>query len=102
MQNTDTRNEIKQLARTLETLAQQIQSKLDAGDNILPLANELARNSSTFVFTCGSLYTLETNTGKTVSATAVSSPKTVARSTNRSYRNNYSVRDSLGRFARNV
>jgi hypothetical protein len=99
MQPTDTRNEIKQLARTLETLAQQIQSKLDQGDNIMPLANELARNSSTFVFTLGGLYMLETNTGKTVTA------KTVSRSTtpsSRNYTNNHNVRDSLGRFTRKV
>lgn len=99
MQSTDTRNEIKQLARTLETLAQQIQTKLDTGDNIMPLANELARNSSTFVFTLGGLYMLETNTGKTVTA------KTVSRSTgstSRNYSNFHNVRDSLGRFTRKV
>lgn len=95
MQNTDTRNEVKQLARTLETLAQQIQTKLDTGDNIMPLANELARNSSTFVFTLGGLYLLETNTGKTVTA------KTVSRSP-RNHSNFYNVRDSLGRFTRKV
>lgn len=95
MQPTDTRNEVKQLARTLETLAQQIQSKLDSGDNIMPLANELARNSSTFVFTLGGLYAMETNTGKTVSA------KTVSRSP-RNYSNNHNLRDSLGRYTRKV
>jgi hypothetical protein len=99
MHSTDTRNEIKQLARTLETLAQQIQSKLDQGDNIMPLANELARNSSTFVFTLGGLYALETNTGKTVTA------KTVARSPRpkSSYSHNHNVRDNrTGRFVPKV
>lgn len=95
MQNNNTRSEIKQLARTLETLAQQIQTQLDAGGNIMPLANELARNSSTFVFTLGGLYMLETTPGKTVST------KTVARSTRpkSSYNNNHSKRDPrTGRF----
>ncbi len=97
MQNNNTRSEIKQLARTLETLAQQIQTQLDAGGNIMPLANELARNSSTFVFTLGGLYMLETNTGKTVSAKTVST-KTVSRSP-RNYTNNHSKRDPrTGRF----
>ena len=94
MQSTDTRNEIKQLARTLESLAREVQTKLDAGDNILLVANELARNSSTFVFTLGEMYALEQ---------VGSSRKVKARGTSTSTLHNYhNVRDSLGRFTRKI
>lgn len=93
-----TRNEVKQLAKTLENLAHEVQVLLDSGSNILGVANELARNSSTFVFTLGSMYAEDTGT--------VSSKKTKARSTSStstpSSRNFHNVRDSLGRFTSKV
>jgi|SRR5277367_2303233 len=91
------RNEIKQVAQQIETLAQQIQVGLDQGKDIILTANELARNASTFVFTLGALYTLEQNGGKaskTVKTTTVSNPSGTV---NRNYHN---VRDASGRFAR--
>jgi hypothetical protein len=90
-----TRNEIKKLAQAMETLAHEVQVKLDTGSDILMLANELVRNNSTFVFTVGEMYALEQlGTTRTVTATKVSSG-----STSRNYHN---VRDSHGRFVRKV
>jgi ABC-type transporter Mla subunit MlaD len=91
------RNEIKQVAQNIETLAQQIQAGLDQGKDIILTANELARNASTFVFTLGALYTLEqggVKTKKSVKTTTVSNP---SGTTSRNYHN---VRDNLGRFSR--
>jgi hypothetical protein len=93
-----TRNEVKQLAQTLENLAHEVQVLLDSGANILGVANELARNSSTFVFTLGSMYAEDLG--------FVSSKKTKARSASTSStvssRNFHNVRDSLGRFTSKV
>lgn len=97
MQSTNTRNEIKQLAQTMETLAHEVQVRLDAGSDILTLANELVRNSSTFVFTLGELYALEqVGTTKTRTARKVTSGSTA------SSRNYHNVRDNLGRFTSKV
>lgn len=94
MQNA-TRNEVKQLAKTLESLAHEIQVILDAGGNILGVANELARNSSTFVFTLGSMYAQDTGT--------ISSAKVKSKSSSTSLsRNFHNVRDTNGRFTRKV
>ena len=100
MTDQTTRNEIKQLAKTLENLARDIQVKLDNGGNIMPTANELARSSSTFVFTLGGMYALE-NSG--VSRGNVTT-KTVSKSTpsTSSSPNYHNVRDTLGRFTRRV
>lgn len=98
MSNTkNTRNEIKQVAQQIEQLAKQVQSNLDQGKDIFGLANELARNSSTFVFTLGALYSLESqsnNGSSKVITTTVSNPNQTA---SRKYHN---VRDSFGRFVR--
>lgn len=100
MTDQTTRNEIKQLAKTLENLARDIQVKLDNGGNIMPTANELARSSSTFVFTLGGMYALEqVGTNRTVPATKVSSGTSSSTSSSRNYHN---VRDGLGRFSRRV
>lgn len=96
MQSTTTRNEIKQLAQTMETLAREVQVRLDAGSDILVLGNELVRNSSTFVFTLGEMYALE-RVGSTSSVTA-----TKVSSGTPSARNYHKVRDSLGRFTRKI
>jgi hypothetical protein len=89
-----TRNEIKQLARTLESLAHEVQVRLDAGSDILVVANELVRSNSTFTFALGEMYALEQlGTTRTVSSKRVSSGSTPR------YHN---VRDAFGRFTRKV
>lgn len=95
MTDQTTRNEIKQLARTLESLAHEVQVKLDSGSDILGVANELVRSNSTFIFTLGEMYALEQlGTTRTVSAKRVSSGSSTPR-----YHN---VRDAFGRFTRRV
>jgi hypothetical protein len=92
MSNT-TRNDVKQLAANIETLARDVQSKLDTDGDFLTAANELVRNNLTFVFTLGEFYALQQVGGnKTVKATKVSNG-------NANYHN---VRDSRGRFAPKV
>jgi len=95
MSNT-TRNDVKQLAQTIEVLARDVQSKLDTNGDFLTAANELVRNNLTFVFTLGEFYALQqSGTGKTVKATAVSNP-------NATSRNYHNLRDSRGRFVSKV
>lgn len=96
MSNTKSvRNDIKQLAQQIENLAQQVQVNVDQGKDIIMVANELVRNSSTFVFTLGEMYALEQTKGsKRVKTTTVSNPN------NTVSRNYYNVRDSSGRFVR--
>lgn len=92
------RNELNKVAQQIESLARQVQAQLSTGGDLLPTANELARNSSTFVFVLGELSGLEqTSKGgsKKVQTTVVSNPS----NTNVS-RNYHNVRDSLGRFTR--
>lgn len=98
MHNT-TRNEVKQLAQTLESLAHEIQVRLEVGDGILDIANELARNSSTFVFTLGSMYALDELGNITISTKKKSRLTTPSISVHPNFHN---VRDSRGRFARKV
>jgi hypothetical protein len=94
--STTNRNDVKQLAATIEALARNVQSTLDNNGDFLAAANELVRNNITFVFTLGELYTLEKlGSGKSVSATPVSAPK-------KNTANYHSLRDSRGRFARKV
>jgi hypothetical protein len=90
--NTTTRNDVKQLAATIEVLAKEVQSKLDTNGDFLSTANELVRNNLTFVFALGEVYALEQvgNPGKTVRATRVSNP------------NYHNLRDSRGRFISKV
>ena len=94
MTDQTTRNEIKQLAKTLESLAREVQTKLDAGADILGVANEIVRSNSSFVFTLGEMYALEQlSSTRTVSAKRVSSGTS-------GVRNYHNRRDSLGRFTR--
>ncbi len=98
MSNTNTnsnpvRNSVIQIARQIETLAKQVQDKLAQGGDLISVANELVRNSSTFTFALGEMFALE-ESGKKVKATTVSTP---AGTKPRTYHN---VRDSLGRFTR--
>lgn len=100
MSNTSTnsnpvRNSVIQIARQIETLAKQVQDKLAQGGDLISVANELVRNSSTFTFALGEMFALEeSGKGKKVKATTVSNP---AGTKPRNYHN---VRDSLGRFSR--
>lgn len=51
------KNDVKTLASKIETLAKEVQSKLENNqDDILTVGNELVRNSMTFVFSLGELY----------------------------------------------
>lgn len=94
MSNT-TRNDIKQIAATIENLAKQFQNNLETGGDILVTANELARNSQTFVFTLGEFYALQqVGSTKAVTGTVVSNPRNTA--------NYHNLRDSRGRFVRKV
>lgn len=97
MSNT-TRNDVKQLAQTIEVLARDVQSKLDTNGDFLTAANELVRNNLTFVFTLGEFYALQqSGSTKTVTGTAVSNPNGTSR-----YANYHNLRDSRGRFIRKV
>jgi hypothetical protein len=98
MSNINVRNAVSQIAQQIESLARQVQDKLAQGKSaqggdLIGVANELVRNSSTFTFALGELFALEDSSGKKVQATAVSNPS----GTPRNYHN---VRDSLGRFRR--
>lgn len=86
------RNEVNRLAQQIENLAKQVQDKLSQGADPIGVANELVRNSSTFVFALGEMYALE-GKSKLVRGTTVSNPNNI----NRNYHN---VRDASGRFTR--
>lgn len=114
MQNTTatTKNEIKQIAQNMETLAREVQVRLTADNDILDIANELVRNSSTFVFTLGEHYALKqvgsskTRKGTVVASTVVSGSTptgtVVSGTTSTVARNYHNVRDIAGRFTRKV
>jgi len=89
--NTTTRNDVKQLAATIEVLAREVQSVLDTSGDFLGVANELVRNNLTFVFTLGEVYALEQAgvPGKTVKAKVISS-------------NYHNLRDNRGRFTKKI
>jgi hypothetical protein len=86
------RNELTKYAQQIETLARQVQAVLATGGTPLAAANELVRNSSTFVFTLGEMYALESS-GKQVKTKTVSNP-------NQTARNYHNKRDASGRFTR--
>lgn len=86
-------SDVVQSAKQIEALAKDIQDKLNNNEDILATANELSRNSLTFVFMVGALYeqkkSSQVSTKKTVKASVVKGP-----------RNYHNVRNSLGQFAR--
>ncbi len=90
--NTTTRSDVKQIAANIEALAKQFQANVDSNGDFLGTANELVRNSQTFVFALGEVYALEQvgTPGKTAKATTVKAGNP----------NYYNVRDSKGRFVR--
>lgn len=93
MNNVTTRDDVKVLAQQIESLAREVQARVDNGGELLSVSNELVRSSQTFVFTLGEVYALEqVGTSKTVKAKVVRTPNP-----NRNY---HKVRDSRGRFSR--
>lgn len=85
-----TRKDVKQLALNIETLAKELQSKIDKGEDYIMVCNELVRNTTTMTFTIGEVYAIEqSGATKKVTPTVVKAPVS---------RNYHNVRDSLGRF----
>lgn len=98
---TSTRDDLKQLASTIESLAHEIQNKIDAGSEILTVANELVRNNLTLVFALGEVSAVEQITAATTKPVKNKTvlAKTVKAGKPRNYNNNYKVRDNKsGRF----
>lgn len=89
-----TRNDVKQLAQQIETLAKEVQNKLDLGTDCLAIANELVRNNATFVFALGEFYAVKQLTQKTVVDLRYNSAKSSA------VLQRHSHRDSRGRWAK--
>lgn len=88
---TTTRNDAKLLAQQIENLAREVQSKLDNGGDFLSVANELVRNSNTFVFSLGEIYALEqSGSNKKITTKTVYNP------------NYHNLRDKLGRFTKKI
>jgi hypothetical protein len=89
--NTTTRNDVKQLAATIEVLAKQMQDQLDGNSDFLGTANEIVRNNSILIFNLGELCALEQvgATGKTVRARPVNA-------------NYHNLRDNRGRFIKKI
>jgi hypothetical protein len=82
-----TKNDVKNLAAQLESLAKEVQSQITVGGDYLKVANELVKTKELFVFTLGEVYALDQvgkNKPVSVKAARVSRP----------YK-----RDSLGRFS---
>jgi hypothetical protein len=85
-----TRNDVKQLVKNIENLAKEMQSKLDGTSDLLTVANELVRNSLTFVFALGELSVLEqpsVSKGKSMTVVKAASKP-----------NYHNKRDKSGRF----
>lgn len=89
--NTSIRDELKKLVLEIESLARDTVVRLNDGDGILDLANEMVKKTSTMTFSLGELHALDS-----VSPAQVKSA-TPARHVSVNW---YNVRDSCGRFAR--
>ena len=99
--NKNVRNAVSQIAQQIENLARQVQTKITQNDDLISVANELIRNSSTFTFALGELFALEESGKKKVKTTVVSNPNGTSTASATQPRPNYhNVRDSLGRFRR--
>ncbi|HEY5268686.1 MAG TPA: hypothetical protein VII94_06240 [Candidatus Saccharimonadales bacterium] len=92
------RNEVSKLAQQIETLARRVQDQITQGGDVIVAANELARNSSTFVFTLGEMYAIEESGKKTKTINMIP----VSTLNNPLHKKFHNVRDSLGRFTRKV
>lgn len=87
---TSTRDDVKQLARSIESLAREVQSKIDSGFDVLSTANELVRNNLTLVFALG-----EVSAAEQINLMNLNKKKTLSHN----YANYHKVRDSVtGRF----
>lgn len=85
------KKDVKDLASQVETLAKEVQNRIDNGADYYLVANELIGRTTTFVFAMGEVYAVEqVGTGKTAQAKVV-------RKGNPNYHN---VRDSRGRFTK--
>jgi hypothetical protein len=93
------RNELSKYAQQIENLAKQVQTTLSQGGDPLTVANELVRNSSTFIFVLGEMYALE-RSGKKVKATVVANPSGTPVVATQTPRNRHNLRDASGRFVR--
>jgi len=87
------RSDVNKVATQIESLAKELQIRLNGKGDILAIGSELVRNTSTLVFSLGELYHAEN--AKTVAATAVAGASTPKRM-NLNY---HSKRDAFGRFA---
>lgn len=87
MYKATTKDDVKVLAAKVESLAKEVQSKLDLGEDHLSLCSELLTNVVTMTFCLGEVYALEQ-----VSELKVASKKLSTFTTK------YNVRDSYGRF----
>lgn len=93
MSNT-ARNNVKQLAANIENLAKEFQLKIENGEEFLSTANEIARNSQTFVFSLGEFYALrQSGTNNAMTGTKVKG------GTNTNWHN---LRDNRGRFKKKI
>jgi len=91
--NITTRNDVKKLTANIESLAREVSVKLDTNaTDLLDFANELVRNSLTFVFALGEVVALEQvgASGKTYQAVKVGT------------QNYHNLRDNRGRFAKKI
>ncbi len=94
-----TRNDVKKYAAQIEALAKEVQSKIDSNSDFMNQANELVRNSNTFVFALGEVFALEQTALNVKPTTQTTVQATVVKAGNKNYHN---VRDSYGRFASKV
>lgn len=88
LNSNNVRVELKKITSQIETLAVQAQSRLNAGQGVLDICNELVKQSITLTFTLGELYGVE-KPGTTGAA------KVRGVNPNAKFHN---VRDSRGRF----
>lgn len=91
MEYSATKDNIKSFAKKIEQLAKDLQSKIDSGDDYLPIARELTKDQITLVFTLGEVYALE----KTVNVVKVNKAKSGTNSLGY-----YNFRDKFGRFCK--
>jgi hypothetical protein len=96
---TSTRDDVKQLAVAIEALAKEVQNRIDAGSDVLAIANELVRNNLTLVFALGEVSAVDNMQSVTVVKKVT--VKTVKPGKVRNYTNNHKARNTVtGRFVK--
>jgi len=91
--NVTTRNDVKKLTANIESLAREVSIKLDTNaTDLLDFANELVRNSMTFVFALGEIVALE----------QVGAPGRTHQAVKVGTQNYHNLRDNRGRFAKKI